>query len=150
MQRDEIIEEIFSITETVSHFWRDYFFTILNKSDINFTQLRVMILLKAEQPMLGKNLAKRLQLTPSSITQTLENLAQKQYIVRKQDKDDRRNVYITLSASGEAILDDLRQKRLKILTMMNQPLTDAELQAELSRQRKVLTHLQSIRSSKAQ
>ncbi len=146
-KRDELLEELFSVSDAITRMCKEYFLTIFQNEDINIGQLHTLLALKEGQPLLGKELASRLHVTPSSITQMLEGLAQKDCIERRQDKQDRRNVYIRLTAKGEAKLQQVRAARLIILTAMNKPLTDNELQADLDRQRKIMAHMQTISST---
>ena len=83
------------------------------KNAINFTQLynfsngenSLLVLLskKGTVENVG-NLAKKLDVVPSRVTAIVSSLEKKGYIIKFQDKDDKRMHYVTLSEKGELFL----------------------------------------------
>lgn len=75
-----------------------------------------------------KQLACALHVTSGAATQHIEALSQEGFVVRSQDKDDRRNVIITLTPKGREVSDKLQTDRLERLRILFCDVTDDELE----------------------
>jgi len=101
-----------------------------NHGDNISTMLQVQALktIKDNSPITASELATRLQMSPSAITQMTDRLVKSKLITRSTDKNDRRLILLTLTNQGEQhlalILKKMEQKANKILA----PISEKELQ----------------------
>ncbi len=63
-----------------------------------------------------------------AISQAVEILVQKGLVVRQQNPDDRREVRLSLTPAGDALLDALFDRTRQWMAGLFAPLSDAELQ----------------------
>ena len=89
------------------------FCTTINLSPIQFRCLRYLFKTTFLQV---KELAKDMELTPSRITNLLNNLESKGYIQRKISSEDRRIIKVTLTKKGREYATDVQEKYIKYHT----------------------------------
>ena len=77
----------------------------LDKLDLTYTQYIVMMVLWEEKQVNEKLLCEALCLKSNTVTPLLKKLADKGYIEKRKDKDDERNLVITLTKEGENLRD---------------------------------------------
>jgi DNA-binding MarR family transcriptional regulator len=58
-------------------------------------------------PMLTGEVAARMHITSGTVTSLLDNLERKDYVVRSNDRDDRRRVLVDITSTAQAVLDDV-------------------------------------------
>lgn len=86
------------------------FCATINLSPIQFRCLRYLLKTTFLQV---KELAENMELTPSRITNLLNNLESKGYIQRKISSKDRRIIKVTLTKNGREYASDIREKYIK-------------------------------------
>jgi len=86
------------------------FCATINLSPIQFRCLRYLFKTTFLQV---KELAKDMELTPSRITNLLNNLESKGYVQRKISSEDRRIIKVTLTKKGREYATDVREKYIK-------------------------------------
>lgn len=82
-------------------------------------QVQTLKTIKENSPITASELASRLQMSPSAVTQMTDRLIKSKLIIRKSDKNDRRLILLTLTSDGEqhliSILRRMEQKANQIL-----------------------------------
>ncbi len=73
-----------------------------------------------------KELARRLEIRPQSLTDALVKLEQAGYIVRKRSEQDKREQYVYLTELGRERSEKLREMRLQVASEMFGCLTQEE------------------------
>jgi len=71
-------------------------------------------LMSSEERLNNKDLAKRMKLSPGRVTRIMDGLVEKGYMEREIDKDDRRNMIITLSRKGKILAHKINGAYVKI------------------------------------
>lgn len=79
--------------------------TMYAEYDLNKTQSGILFLLHKEKSMSQKDLARRLNVTPPSITSMIKKMEQDGYITRKTDEQDQRVMRLTLTDKGNSCID---------------------------------------------
>jgi DNA-binding MarR family transcriptional regulator len=74
---------------------------------------------------LGK-LAAALKVTPTNTTGIVDRLLERKLITRKESPDDRRVLVLRTTPRGEALVNELRQKRKERMTEIFSRLTDEQ------------------------
>lgn len=82
-------------------------------------QVQTLKTIKENSPITASELASRLQMSPSALTQMTDRLIKSKFISRKNDKNDRRLILLSLTNDGEqhlaSILKRMEQKANHIL-----------------------------------
>jgi DNA-binding MarR family transcriptional regulator len=77
-------------------------------------EFRCLRLLGLDEKLNNKMLAERMDLSPSRITRIIDGLVKKGYMIREIDKDDRRNVVVSLSRRGKNLSNKLYSAFIRI------------------------------------
>jgi DNA-binding MarR family transcriptional regulator len=106
------------------------------------TQFEILLMF-SEQPVwtIGE-LANRLGLTPSAVTQTVDTLVRRDLVARHPDETDRRIIRLGLAAAGEELTDHLRALRQTRTQALADSLTAAETDAFIAATQKFAAVLQ--------
>ncbi|MBP5271254.1 MAG: MarR family transcriptional regulator [Clostridia bacterium] len=78
---------------------------LLDKLDLTYTQYIVMMVLWEEKQVNEKHLCETLCLKSNTVAPLLKKLEDKGYIKKEKDRDDERNLVITLTKEGEKLRD---------------------------------------------
>ena len=76
---------------------------LLDRLDLTYTQYIVMMVLWEEKKVNEKFLCEALCLKSNTVTPLLKKLEDKGYVRKERDRDDERNLVITLTAAGEKL-----------------------------------------------
>lgn len=79
---------------------------LLDKIDLTYTQYIVMMVLWEEKEVNEKYLCQALCLKSNTMAPLLTKLENKGYVKKEKNKDDERNITITLTQKGESLKDD--------------------------------------------
>ncbi len=75
----------------------------LDEIDLTYTQYITMMVLWEKKQMNVKTLGEYLYLDSGTLTPVLKKLEVKKYIQRSRDKNDERNLVVTITTEGEAL-----------------------------------------------
>ena len=75
----------------------------LEKLDLTYTQYIVMMVMWEKKTVNEKELCESLHLKTNTIAPLIKRLKEKEYITISKDKEDKRNLVITLTNKGEAL-----------------------------------------------
>ncbi|MCR5564620.1 MAG: MarR family transcriptional regulator [Gammaproteobacteria bacterium] len=75
----------------------------LEKLDLTYTQYIVMMVMWEKKIVNEKELCESLHLKTNTIAPLIKRLKEKEYITISKDKEDKRNLVITLTNKGEAL-----------------------------------------------
>ena len=80
---------------------------VCRRHGLSHAALNALAVIEGEgQPMLTGEVAARMHITSGTVTSLLDNLEQKQYIVRSSDREDRRRVLVDITPTAQAVLDE--------------------------------------------
>ena len=79
---------------------------LLDNLDLTYTQYIVMMVLWEEKQVNEKLLCEALYLKSNTVAPLLKKLEEKGYIKKEKDKNDERNLVITLTSAGEKLQDE--------------------------------------------
>lgn len=88
--------------------WRELMSTARPRwsaADLTFTQLRALSVLARRQPLRMSDLAEALGMTAASASALIDRMAQRGFVTRRSEPDDRRTVLVELSRRGQHILN---------------------------------------------
>jgi DNA-binding MarR family transcriptional regulator len=78
---------------------------------LSLTERSVLGLLYNEAEMLPNELATMEKITNQSMSQILNHLTELEYINRRSSKDDKRKSFISLSAKGKLVIEQVRNEK---------------------------------------
>lgn len=78
---------------------------LLDRLDLTYTQYIVMMVLWEEKRVNEKFLCEALCLKSNTVTPLLQKLSEKGFIKKEKDREDERNIVITLTDAGEQLQD---------------------------------------------
>ncbi|MHB1208779.1 MAG: MarR family winged helix-turn-helix transcriptional regulator [Acidimicrobiales bacterium] len=84
--------------------------------EVTLTQYRTLVVLASKGPQRLSDLADAVGVTSATATRMCDRLIRKKLIHRRTQREDRRNVRITLSTKGQALVDGVtrcRRARIK-------------------------------------
>ena len=77
-------------------------------------ELKCLRLIGPEESLNNQDIAERMDLSPSRLTRIIDGLVRKGYIDREIDKEDRRNMKISLSNKGENLVNKINNAFIEI------------------------------------
>ena len=77
-------------------------------------ELKCLRLIGPEESLNNQDIAERMDLSPSRLTRIIDGLVRKGYIDREIDKEDRRNIKISLSNKGENLVNKINNAFIEI------------------------------------
>ncbi len=91
---------------------KEHFFAA--KYDLTPAEFRCLRLFKNRPSMSIKRIAIQMNLTPGRITHILTSLEAKNYIIRKVDQKDKRNIIVHLTESSKPFLKIVNENHIKL------------------------------------
>jgi DNA-binding MarR family transcriptional regulator len=79
--------------------------------DVTLAQYRVLVELAARGPLRGADLAAALHVDRSTATRMCDRLLRKRLVARRRTTEDRREVRISLTSPGRALVDEVSRRR---------------------------------------
>lgn len=149
MEREELLEDLYVTTQEVGRCIKQLFIPVIRNAGLTLSQIHILWIVSEAGAIPGKDLAKKLSMTPSSVTQTTDSIVKAGWIKRRPDERDRRTVYLELTPAGKTKIEEFKQLHKNFLIRMNTPLSDTELVNDLAKQKKTLAHLKKLVAEQA-
>lgn len=122
-EREQLMKDLFSFSNEVHQK-----VVQAHQSHSSFVGRGKILYLLAKNDYVYQNqLAKLAQIKPGSLTQILEKMEKEQLIIRERDQNDRRLVYVRLSAAGKNQLAKNIKYHQDFQNFMTEPLSDEEV-----------------------
>lgn len=98
---------------------------IAARHNLSPAEFRCLRAFRGLESVSNKDIAQKMNLTPGRLSRILDGLAAKNYVIRKEDSHDRRNVVVSLSSKGKNLVTSLEEDYLNahadILRRLNMP-----------------------------
>jgi len=75
----------------------------LDEIDLTYTQYVTMMVLWEKPEVTSKEIGERLHLDSGTLTPVIKKLAEKGLVTRRRDREDERNLLVTLTDAGDAL-----------------------------------------------
>jgi DNA-binding MarR family transcriptional regulator len=98
-----------------------------SKYGLSIDGWKVMSVVGRFGPLAAFEVGKFVSLDPDKVTRTVDLLVKQSYVLRKQDRADRRRVSLSLSAKGKRVHDDIETVRYAMEREFLSVLDPAEL-----------------------
>ena len=98
-------------------------------SSVTMAQMRVLMLVSVVGEARMSDLSPKLGISPSTLSSLVERLVEADLAKRREDERDRRNVLVSLTPAGAAVLDNLQELGVRHLRALLAQLDERELHA---------------------
>jgi DNA-binding MarR family transcriptional regulator len=88
---------------------------VFSRLNVTLPQLRVLHIIRREERVSGRQLARELNVSPGAVVQLCDRLQEQGYVERVPDTDDRRVTWFQLTGTARALFEELlaiRRSRL--------------------------------------
>ena len=106
------------------------------------SEFRCLRLFNRDDVLNNKQVAERMNLSPSRLTRIIDGLVAKGYIIRQIEPSDRRNMKVTLSKRGKVIVQKLNDAYVKIHKEILEDIDRAQHKPLISAMENLLVALQ--------
>lgn len=79
--------------------------------EVTLVQYRALVVLASRGPQRVAALAEALDVTPSTATRMCDRLVRKGLVLRRHEREDRRQVRLSLAPEGRRIVDEVTERR---------------------------------------
>lgn len=145
--RNEILREVFGTMSLMKRMMHSHFSHAFEHSRISPSEVQLLTIIKARQPITPTALAEKMQLTPGAISQLLDGLYSSRCISRARSEADRRVNYLSITKTGQHKLAQVDKIREQMLTEAFSTLSDDELRNYLLVQQKIVRYFEDKRLS---
>lgn len=128
------IENIFAIKNKIMAEMHHFFLDI----QITHTQWLVLRIVKKNESISIKELARLLRITSSAVTQIVDSLVNKDLLLRKRNPDDRRVLKMALTEKSKNKFDSIKKKSLNSVYTLFDVLNDDDLSNYSELNKKIL------------
>ncbi len=142
-ERDTLVQNLTDSTIAFMRAWKSSMITILEDHDISPAQAGILMFLNEHAPISGKEIAAKMHISPSAVTQMLDALDKAGYLVRQADEQDRRINYLSLSKLGNKRVKQFQKIRNEFFADLASSLSDEELKLLTKIQNKMVDHIES-------
>lgn len=105
-------------------------------------EFRCLRLFSADESLNNKQIAERMNLSPSRLTRIIDGLVRKEYITREIDNSDRRNMKVTLSKKGVLLVQLLNKAYVDIHREILQDIEETQHKPLISAMTNLLSALE--------
>ncbi len=141
MNRQQTIRAFLGHMETMSKSMLNCKIETLGVNMPTHAQLRILFMVFYHNHQSIKELAERIHATSSAITQSVNSLVRDSLLIRIEDVNDRRKIYLKITPEGKKIITIAKKQQLEITTRLFASLTDAELLHLEKIQKKIIDNL---------
>lgn len=117
---------LFMILEQIGHMSKYQAMKKMEMYDLRPGQAGILFILEKEGKISQKELARKMGITPPSITAALKKLESRGYILKEADERDQRIFRICLSGKGKECTESLRSLVSEVETVLCEGFTDDE------------------------
>ncbi|MDD4924854.1 MAG: MarR family transcriptional regulator [Dehalococcoidales bacterium] len=125
--RKELINRIIEQRREVNRVVRDRTAVSWVELSLTIPQLKSLFYISRHGKIKISGLASGIKVTPGNVTGIVDRLVEQKLLAREQDSNDRRILWLTLTARGKTLIDELREGSANELAKILEKLSEAEL-----------------------
>ena len=114
MSKKKLAEQLGNLTFCLLARCQEKEIWLAEKYGLNQSEFRCLRLLKSDEKLSNRQIAKRMKLSESRLSRIIDSLVRKGYIKREIDKKDRRYIKITLFRRGKILTNKLNEAYIDI------------------------------------
>lgn len=133
------LESSFMMIQQIAHLMQYQAMREMESFHLKPNQVGIMWILRSEGGLSQRELAKKIGITPPSMTVSIRKLGKQGYVRRQMDEKDQRIQRITLTGEGENCLEELRE----MIGTMEARLYEGISEEEREIMKNILRHMRS-------
>lgn len=140
-EKDQLLQEVTNNMAAI----RRLMISCMQRFDHKTTasQTEALMVVENEGPITQKKLAERMQLTPGSITQLVEQLERMQFVARTTSDSDRRVVHVSITQKGSDELSTLKSQKEELFKNVYKELSLEEIRTMDKVHKKMIAYLKA-------
>lgn len=112
MDKRGVINEIIELQQHLSKAIIPYAINTWRELNVPLAQLKSLLIISSKNDINSHALAENLGVTPGNITRIIESLVEQGLVVRKQNTEDRRVIYLTATDKGKELIASLMESQM--------------------------------------
>jgi len=126
-KKEELIQEIVDLHRRVNRVLRQIAPDAWMELSLTIPQVKCLFFISNHGTTNFKKLAAALKVTPANLTGVIDRLVDQGLVSRTENPEDRRMMLLKLTEKGEALVTELRERRVSYLSKALRGLTPEEL-----------------------
>jgi DNA-binding MarR family transcriptional regulator len=115
----QLAEELIEFLNTAMRSGQADFFEVIEELGVTLTQFKIMHLLDfADNEATSSELARTIGLSPAATSRAVDALARQGIVARRDDDEDRRVKWLSLTGDGHAALEHITAARVKAIARL--------------------------------
>ena len=110
-------------------------------------QSHLLILIAENDGIMQRDLAEKMDVRPSSMTEMITKMENAGFITRQKDEKDQRIMHIFLTEKGKSSVEDSQKNDVMLTASLFQGLTDEEITEMLRLTEKLSAHLNTVEAA---
>lgn len=123
----KLIDEIVELHRQVNKALRRHESELWMQLNLTIAQLKSLFFISDHNGITPGKLAQALHVTPANVTGIIDRLVEQGLVTRRENPEDRRTLLLRTTDRGEAILAELRERRIAQLSSVLASLNEDEL-----------------------
>ncbi len=111
MAKKEVINEILELQRRFSQAIIPYAIDSWRELDVPLAQLKSLLIITGKDETNSRTLAQDLKVTPGDVTRIIERLVEQGLVIRKQNAEDRRVIWLQATDKGRELLINLMESQ---------------------------------------
>jgi DNA-binding MarR family transcriptional regulator len=145
--RAQLIEELLYSFHTIRKITKAKSLHLGHQDHITHSQWFVLTMIEHFEKTNIKELAEALDMSSSAATQLVDVLVQSDFVLRREDPEDRRSVQLELSPKGKKHIETTKEQRLNEMADIFDGLTDSELKEFIRLHKKITLKFQTKKTN---
>jgi DNA-binding MarR family transcriptional regulator len=127
LTREELTDRIIELRRHTNRIIRDHALDSWVELSLTTPQLKSLLYVTRHGKVNLSGLASGIRVTPANVTGIVERLVQQGLLTRTPDRDDRRVLWLEVTAKGKELVEDLREGKVREIRKILANLGDEEL-----------------------
>jgi len=142
--RNATLQTVYANLSNINNRIRSDFDAIMSHLSLSTSQIHLLMRLHdLPAPVIAKQLADSMHLTPGAISQIIEFLSGQDYVQRSESISDRRVAYLSLTPKGRQLVEECNRAHDKLIMQAMATLSHRELEQLVHIQHKILRHMET-------
>jgi MarR family transcriptional regulator, organic hydroperoxide resistance regulator len=132
MEKGKLIKEVVELHRRVNRSMRQSAPDAWMQLTMTVPQVKSMFFISNHGTTNFKNMAAALKVTPSNLTGVVDRLVDQGLVSRTEDREDRRKTVLKTTEKGEALVSELRERRMSFISNAIEDMSLEELSTIVS------------------
>ncbi len=112
MPKEELNEILFDALQSIYKFERMKVISF----ELTFESIYLLQFLKRNSPVKIGDIAREMRMVQSTVSRAVARLEKKGFVKKRSDKNDKRNIYVSIKASGKKIVSEVENHTYELIS----------------------------------